>query len=64
MIQRAEVTIASRIKKESREIKEKIFLQQYFLQNYLYSGKKEVLEKAGELIDLNKTSDCLPFRFR
>ena len=52
VIQRAEVTIASRIKKESREIKEKIFLQQYFLQNYLYSGKKEVLEKAGELIDL------------
>ena len=57
MIQRAEVTIASRIKKESREIKEKIFLQQYFLQNYLYSGKKEVLEKAGELIDLNKWND-------
>ena len=57
VIQRAEVTIASRIKKESREIKEKIFLQQYFLQNYLYSGKKEVLEKAGELIDLNKWND-------
>lgn len=51
------MTIASRIKKESREIKEKIFLQQYFLQNYLYSGKKEVLEKAGELIDLNKWND-------
>lgn len=54
VIQRAEEAIASRIKKENREIKEKNFLQQYFLQSYLYSGKKEILEKAGELIDLDQ----------
>ena len=52
VIQLAEEKIASRIKKKSRESKEKSFLQQYFLQSYLYSGKKEILEKAGEHIDL------------
>ena len=54
VIQHAEEKIASRIKKESRESKEKGFLQQYFLQSYLYSGKKEILEKAEEHIDLTK----------
>ena len=35
-------------------MKEKNFLQQYFLQNYLYSGKAETLEKAKEMIDMDK----------
>ena len=39
VIQKAEKVIEQRKKKESREIKGKNFLQQYFLQNYLYSGK-------------------------
>lgn len=54
VLERAESEISKRRKKESREIKEKNFLQQYFLQSYLYSGKKEILQKAGELIDLDK----------
>ena len=43
-----------RRKKKISEIKEKNFLQQYFLQNYLYSGKLETLEKAKDMIDLEK----------
>ena len=46
--------IEQRKKKESREIKGKNFLQQYFLQNYLYSGKLEILEKAKDMINLEK----------
>lgn len=34
---------------EIRDRKEQSFLQQYFLQNYIYTGKKEILEKAGEI---------------
>ena len=29
-------------------------LKQYFLQNYLYSGSDKILEKAGEVLDLNE----------
>ena len=47
VIQKAEKVIEQRKKKESREIKGKNFLQQYFLQNYLYSGKLETLENAN-----------------
>ena len=36
-----------------RDQKEQDFLQQYFLQNYIYTGKKEILEKAGEMINLD-----------
>ena len=54
VIQKAEKEIERRKKKESREMKEKNFLQQYFLQNYLYSGKAETLEKAKEMIDMDK----------
>ena len=54
VIQKAEKVIEQRKKKESREIKGKNFLQQYFLQNYLYSGKLETLEKAKDMIDLEK----------
>lgn len=38
---------------EIRDRKEQSFLQQYFLQNYIYTGKKEILEKAGEIINLD-----------
>lgn len=54
VIQKAEKVIEQRKKKESREIKGKNFLQQYFLQNYLYSGKLEILEKAKDMINLEK----------
>lgn len=54
VIQKAEKVIEQRKKKESREIKGKNFLQQYFLQNYLYSGKLETLEKAKDIINLEK----------
>lgn len=54
VIQKVEHEIDTRKKRENQELKEKNFLQQYFLQNYLYSGKNEVLEKAGELIDLER----------
>lgn len=49
VIQKAEKVIEQRKKKESREIKEKNFLQ-----NYLYSGKLETLEKAKDMINLEK----------
>ena len=49
VIQKAEKVIEQRKKKESREIKGKNFLQ-----NYLYSGKLETLEKAKDMIDLEK----------
>ena len=49
VIQKAEKVIEQRKKKESREIKEKNILQ-----NYLYSGKLETLEKAKDMIDLEK----------
>lgn len=54
VIQKTEREIEIRRKKENQQMKERNFLQQYFLQNYLYSGKKEVMEQAGELIDLEK----------
>lgn len=37
-----------------RDKEEQNFLQQYFLQNYIYTGKKELLEKASEMIDFDK----------
>ena len=54
VIEKVEKEINLRKQKESKEIKEKNFLQQYFLQNYLYSGSREVLNRAAELIDLEK----------
>lgn len=53
-LQKVEGAIFRMKEKETREIREKNFLQQYFLQNYLYSGKKEVLEQARGFIDLEK----------
>lgn len=39
---------------ERRDQKEQNFLQQYFLQNYLYTGNKEILDEARDLIDLEQ----------
>lgn len=54
IIEKAEKNMRERQAEENREIRRQNFLQQYFLQNYLYSGKKEILEKAGEFVDLDK----------
>ena len=54
IIEKAEKNIRDRQAEENREIRRQNFLQQYFLQNFLYSGKKEILEKAGEFVDLDK----------
>ncbi len=40
--------------KESHELQEQNFLQQYFLQSYLYTGQKEILARAEKMIDLDK----------
>lgn len=53
-ISKAEAEIASRKRQELREEKEKSFLQQYFLSNYIYSGKQEILDKAGEMLNLEE----------
>ena len=54
VIKKVEQKINTQKQKEIREQKEQNFLQQYFLQNYLYSGDKEILNKAEDLIDLEK----------
>ena len=54
VIEKVEKEISLRKQKETKEIKEKNFLHQYFLQNYLYSGSREILNRAAELIDLEK----------
>ena len=54
VIEKVEKEISLRKQKETKEIKEKNFLQQYFLQGYLYSGSREILNRAAELIDLEK----------
>lgn len=54
IIQKTENKIFKMKEKEEQTVREKNYLQQYFLQNYLYTGKKEILEQAGEWIDLEK----------
>lgn len=53
-IRKAQREIDRRKREEIKENKEKNFLHQYFLQNYLYSGKQEILETAGEMLDLEE----------
>ncbi len=53
-IQRAEQEIALERNKRRKESKEKDFLNQYFLQSYLYSGSKKILEEAEEMIALEE----------
>ena len=53
-VHKAKMAISRRKKEKQQAEKEKSFLQQYFLQSYLYSGKEEILEKAGEMIALEE----------
>lgn len=53
-ITKAEREIMQRRSEKIREEKEKNFLQQYFLQSYIYSGKEEILEKAGEMVEIEQ----------
>lgn len=54
VIQRAKNEIVKMKEKESQDIQGQNFLQQYFLQNYLYTGQKEILSRAEKMIDLEK----------
>lgn len=40
--------------KESHDQQGQNFLQQYFLQNYIYTGNREILARAEKMIDLEK----------
>ena len=51
---KVERDIAGKWNQEKQKRREKDFLKQYFLQNYLYSGSDKILEKAGEVLDLNE----------
>ena len=51
---KVEQDIAGKWNQEKQKRREKDFLKQYFLQNYLYSGSDKILEKAGEVLDLNE----------
>ena len=53
-MKKVERDIAGKWNQEKQKSREKDFLKQYFLQNYLYSGSEKVLEKAGEVLDLNE----------
>lgn len=52
IIQKTESMISERKEKQKQEQQEQDFLQQYFLENYLYSGNKDILEKAKSMIDM------------
>lgn len=51
-VHKAEAEIEKAKNEELQNRKEKNFLQQYFLQNYIYTGNQEILEKAGDMVDL------------
>lgn len=51
VIHKVEKEILRSKNRRIHEEKEQNFLLQYFLQSYLYSGKEEILEKAGEMVD-------------
>ena len=46
--------IAKMKEKESHDLQGQNFLQQYFLQNYLYIGQREILNRAEKMIDLEQ----------
>lgn len=52
LLERVYKDISKEKDKEHKELKEKNFLQQYFLQHYIYTGSREILERAKELFDL------------
>ena len=49
VLAKAQEKIVHRHQQNAQKQKEKNYLQQYFLLSYLYSGKAEVLEQAGEM---------------
>lgn len=53
-IHKAELEIEKSKSEKIRGLKEQNFLLQYFLQNYIYTGSEDVLEKAKEIVDLDK----------
>ncbi len=50
-INKVKCEIANTKNRQRKAAKEKNFLLQYFLQTYLYSGKEEIIEKAGDILD-------------
>lgn len=54
VIHRATYEIMEMKEKEFHDIQGQNFLQQNFLSTYLYSGQKEVLNKAEKMIDIEK----------
>lgn len=53
-MKKVERDIAGKWNQEKQKSREKDFLRQYFLQNYLYSGSEKILKKAEEVLDLNE----------
>lgn len=53
-IGKAERDIAGKWNQDKQKNKEKDFLKQYFLQNYMYSGSEKILEKARDVLDLEE----------
>ena len=51
-IQKIQAEITSRKDKEQQSMKEKSFLQQYFLLSFIYSGDQERLKEAEGIVDL------------
>lgn len=51
-IQKIQAAITSRKDKEQQSMKEKSFLQQYFLLSFIYSGDQERLKDAEGIVDL------------
>lgn len=54
IIGRAEAMISRGKEKKEQEKQGQDFLQQYFLENYLYTGSQEILEKARKIVDVNQ----------
>lgn len=48
---KVKAAVSSARNQKQKAEKEKSFLLQYFLQTYLYSGKEEVLKKAGDILE-------------
>lgn len=54
IIGKAEAMISRGKEKKEQEKQGQDFLQQYFLENYLYTGSQEILEKARKIVDVNQ----------
>lgn len=53
IIRKTQDMISDRKEKKQQEKQEQDFLQQYFLENYLYSGNKDILEKAKRMLNID-----------